>query len=342
MCGTTGNIDFESQSIEQVYVQGVGIQNEDAIVCRPEIGLFAVIDGATALYADLALSGAVAAQAVKTALDGWDGNGGLIDAVMAANRYLGQVTGGDALDKTARPTCCIAAVRVRNDRLEFAQVGDCMAFVEYKHWGTPGQSDSHGKDSPSPRDGTGTRTDFIRQLTHDSVAAFDTHSVQMLVQAWNCRLAADVEQSPDASTPPPRAKDLSSWSVDKQLDVLKEIRSELRPVLARHREMMNVSGGYSVMDGSAEVERFIEHGAINASLISRVLLMSDGLQLPTSKLHTKNGWLGTAMYGFYHGVRSLCSHVLELENQDPGCYVYPRLKPHDDKSGLLVTITDLK
>lgn len=217
-----------------------------------------------------------------------------------------------------------------------------MAFVEYKHRGTPLHSDSHGSDSPSPINGTGTLTNFIRPLTYDSVAAFDSHSVEMLVQAWNCRLAADMELSLDASAPPPRATDVSLWSVDKQLDVLTEIRSELRPVLARHREMMNVSGGYSVMDGSTAAERFIEHGAINASLISRVLLMSDGLQLPANKLHKENGWLGTAMYGFCHGVRSLCNHVLELENQDPGCYVYPRLKPHDDKTGLLVTIKDLK
>jgi hypothetical protein len=440
MSAALRNAGSNSFTVNEVYRQGSGVQNEDAIVCRPEIGLFAVIDGATALAAHPALSGAVAAQSVKAALERWDGSGRLIDAVTDANRYLGQVTGGEALHQTKRPSCCIAAVRMVGERLEFAQAGDCMAFVEYT--GASGEAGFHRPPDVACADqetvpqaqavahagasaaeaarstpvasahpsttagGANTGKAAVRALTHDSVARFDSHSVQMLMEAWETRRAA-AAKVPDVQVPSGTEStaseenvatseaaaecapvnqmtgvDVTAWPVDKQLEVLSEIRAELRPVLARHREMMNVAGGYSVLDGSADAERFIEHGVINASLVSRVLLLSDGLQLPTSKFDKRtgqavgqargesgpkadepgerreqvrqvewvditNGWLGTettgwldtATYAFSYGVDALCQRVLELEKEDPGCYIHPRLKPHDDKSGLLIAIT---
>lgn len=285
-------------STQQVYLQGVGEHNDDAIVYRPEMGLFAVIDGATALNADAALSGAVASNAVKASLEEWDGSGSLIEAVIQANRHLNRVTGGSALTKDRRPSCCITAIRFGVSTLEFAQAGDCMAFVDYQ-----------GAE--------------VRCLTHDSVSPFDSESVRLLVEAWKKRAG-------ESDIP------VSEWPKEKQRAALAAIRNELRPTLANHREMMNVPGGYSVLDGSPEAESFIEHGVINASLVSRVLLLSDGMQLPLRKFCEQDGWLETSQHAFQHGLKSLLDTILAMENEDAGCFTYPRLKQHDDKSGLLI------
>jgi hypothetical protein len=285
--------------------QGVGEVNEDALVVSPGTGLFAVLDGATAL-GELRLPGALAAAAAAEALRDSDPSLPLLSRVHAANdavraassdflrRNGAAACAPDELPGDERSSCGLAAVRLlEGARMEFVHAGDCMAFMQY-------------------------RNGDVRALTYDRIAALDDVAVAAGQQQAVALRSADA-MGPDAAAS------------------VAAMRDHVMPILRRHRRLLNTPGGYAALDGTAGAMQRLETGVVDVGDVTGLLLLSDGLQLPSGS-DAAAVWLDSACYAFERGLAALADHIHALEQSDPACLLYPRLKPADDKSGIQVTL----
>ncbi|SDY20802.1 protein phosphatase 2C domain-containing protein [Salimicrobium album] len=118
---------------------------------------------------------------------------------------------------------------------------------------------------------------------------------------------------------------------------ISEARKEVRSTLIENRALLNTDAGYSVIDGSKEAMKHLESGRLSLKKVTAILLLSDGLMMPTG-LEEADGWEQSANIAFQYGVDRLVSAVEERENDDPECITYPRLKMKDDKTAVLIEI----
>lgn len=146
--------------VDRVTRQGTGLCNEDALMERPEDGLFAVLDGITPLIpwrsADGRTSGAVAAQTVRSYLEGCPATLPLPEMLLRANDCLRQSmeeNGVNLADRGALWGCAGALVRIGPDAVEYGHAGDCLIHAVYE-----------GGE--------------VRELTRDSVATSDGQLLQ--------------------------------------------------------------------------------------------------------------------------------------------------------------------
>lgn len=103
-------------------------------------------------------------------------------------------------------------------------------------------------------------------------------------------------------------------------------------MLKENRNKLNTPNGYGIIDGSSEALSYLECGSVPLINVDKILLLSDGL-----KLHKEeSGWLKSAELAFEKGVAELYQTIQTEEEMDPACYLYPRLKKHDDKTGILI------
>ncbi|PBB05998.1 PP2C family serine/threonine-protein phosphatase [Salimicrobium humidisoli] len=116
---------------------------------------------------------------------------------------------------------------------------------------------------------------------------------------------------------------------------ISEARKAVRSTLIENRSLLNTDAGYSVIDGSKEAVKHLESGRLSLKKVTGVLLLSDGLMMPTG-LEEADGWEQAAAIAFQHGLDRLVSEVEERENNDPECITYPRLKMMDDKTAVLI------
>ncbi len=305
-------------SIEKIYQPGNRPINEDAYVIEEKSGIFSVIDGATGLGG---LSGKTASNILKSALEQGTANETLSMLVLKGNQSLGEASckewsalSGQKRDqvtlpmipKAQRSSCGLAAIKLFQQpetllgKMKYIHAGDCMIFVEY-----------HNGD--------------VRGLTYDHIDKLDHHAIELMVKEWNNRLK-------DGENP-------NSWPSEQIKAAMEDIRLNILPLLQSNRNKLNTSIGYGIVDGSPEVEHFLEGGTINLIDVKQILLLSDGLKLHL-KTSSSFGWEDTAKYAFKFGLSALLQKVLEMETGDPACYEYPRLKQHDDKTGILITLKD--
>ncbi|WP_203553550.1 protein phosphatase 2C domain-containing protein [Bacillus sp. B15-48] len=131
---------------------------------------------------------------------------------------------------------------------------------------------------------------------------------------------------------------LRSKDVEMNESIFQECRGEILDTLVENRRKMNTSEGYGVLDGSRDANEHIEYGLLSLKKVKKILLLSDGLQLPTKKASGQQAWLETASFAFKSGLAQLYNHVHHLETGDPYCLAYPRLKLADDKTGILISL----
>ncbi|TFJ91424.1 hypothetical protein [Lentibacillus salicampi] len=116
-----------------------------------------------------------------------------------------------------------------------------------------------------------------------------------------------------------------------------EAREKVRPTLIKNRSLLNSHNGYGVIDGSAAALNHLEKGTLCLKRVTGILLLSDGLMLPT-KSEENDAWMQTAAIAFDSGLDGLLHEVANRENADPECVIYPRLKVNDDKTGILLDL----
>lgn len=294
------------EHVEIIYKKGANPVNEDEYVVNQEASLFAVIDGATGLNG---LPGHLAATVIKHTFATAAKETPLLETVKTANKNLQneilKITNASTIEqipKSQRSSCGLVAAKIINGlSMEYVHAGDCMMFLQYD-------------DS------------YIRAVTYDHLAKLDTVSIQAMTNEWRKLLKND--EVPN------------SWNPDAIQGALKNIREKIMPILISNRNMLNTQGGYCVLDGSKEAIQFLEHGMIQLHHVKQILFLSDGLVLPNKKASGQEIWEKTAKFAFDKGLDLLAQAVENDENEDPACFHYPRLKPADDKTGILIKLKE--
>lgn len=300
--------------IETVYVKGVAAINEDSYVINEEEGIYAVIDGATGLGG---LSGSMASKIIAQGL--MEGNGELLERVKNGNERLGKEAAFsyESLDaksineipKLHRSTCGLAAIELMRDsgqnlmRMKYAAAADCIIFLLYHN----GQ---------------------IRQINYDYMDSLDGQGIQFEKEQWNALLT--------------KSENPNHWSDLKINQVKNSIHEKTKPILMKNRQKLNTADGYGIIDGSEEALIYLETGTIPLVNVQKILLLTDGMKIHSRRDESiENEWIYSAELAFQFGLNYLLESILEMENNDPACYLYPRFKQHDDKTGILLTIEDV-
>lgn len=91
---------------------------------------------------------------------------------------------------------------------------------------------------------------------------------------------------------------------------------------------------YGVLNGEDEALTFVSHGTIDTDHITDILLFSDGLFPPSSNPELPfDDDLFVTLYQ-KGGLRKVRDYVRSIQQEDPGCYHYPRFKMFDDIGGI--------
>ncbi|WP_080843944.1 hypothetical protein [Cytobacillus gottheilii] len=292
--------------ISTVYTKGIGERNEDAIVLNKEEDIFAVIDGATGLGG---LSGAIAANIIKESLE-QKSDLTLLERVKNGNAMLQQAVeqqyeniSFEQIPKYKRSSCGISAIHIHRDAtgnpafLEYVSAGDCMLFLQFSD-------------------------DSIRQVTYDHIDRLDLAVISKIETKW---------RTLEGTEP------LETLSPERKKQKQTEFRQEEEELLRSNRNKLNTYEGYGIIDGDQKADQFLESGKIPLIAVKQILLISDGLKLHHHRDHpSQNTWIQSAEKAFTDGLQQLEQDIIKTEAADFACIYYPRLKQHDDKSGILL------
>jgi hypothetical protein len=110
------------------------------------------------------------------------------------------------------------------------------------------------------------------------------------------------------------------------------------PLIRAHRALMNRPEGYWILEASGAGLAALEVARFAAVPGERLLLMSDGFYrlVDTYGRHDEAGLLAAAVR---RGLGALRGELRAIEREDPECRRYPRLKPADDATALLLEVT---
>jgi hypothetical protein len=120
----------------------------------------------------------------------------------------------------------------------------------------------------------------------------------------------------------------------------KEARHAVQEELRYNRALMNVEGGYWVLGLDVNAARHLESGMIefdNEQMVQGVLL-SDGLYRLVDTFGVYANDAAFLAASRTKGLSVLLAELRMLEDDDPECRVYPRLKPKDDATGILFNV----
>ncbi|NOU65892.1 hypothetical protein GC096_17800 [Paenibacillus sp. LMG 31461] len=130
-------------NVEKISLQGSGEWNEDALVGNERLNLFGVLDGATSLHPfrgpNKETGGYLASQVIKQYLESLQvedvSDVDLKQLVIQANIRLREnmaEVGIQTSDKSALWTSSLALIRIEDNYIDYAQVGDCMIVAVYQ------------------------------------------------------------------------------------------------------------------------------------------------------------------------------------------------------------------
>jgi hypothetical protein len=107
----------------------------------------------------------------------------------------------------------------------------------------------------------------------------------------------------------------------------------LRDELRRRRARLNQPDGYWMLGIDPRAAAAIEVSALELDAPARVLLASDGLWRLVDHFGRYDA-AGLLAAAFRDGLARLLATLRQLEQDDPECRLVPRVKPHDDATGL--------
>jgi hypothetical protein len=112
---------------------------------------------------------------------------------------------------------------------------------------------------------------------------------------------------------------------------------KLREMILANRRLKNRPGGYDVLADDPACIAFAEIGHRPAADVTHILLASDGLYrlVDTYRVHSAEGLLRAALAD---GLAPLYTALRRIEDADPQCRQYPRLKARDDATALLLEV----
>jgi len=118
---------------------------------------------------------------------------------------------------------------------------------------------------------------------------------------------------------------------------LSEITPRLTPLIRQNRLCKNRPGGYGVLTADAACLAFAETAHRPAAGVTHLLLATDGFYRLVDTYHmlTAGELMEAALE---RGLAPLHAALRRLEESDLECLAFPRLKPRDDATALLVAV----
>lgn len=206
--------------------------SEDAMVLNHHFRVYGVFDGATPLTSFVDSNGRngayLASHLFKSYFEKeFHAEMTLTEGIVQANHKLREEMKANQIDlnrSEERWSTCAAIIKLEQEQISFAQLGDCMILAQY----------GDGK---------------ITTLTKDTVKGISCRA----------KMRRERERRQGLSVP----EESYFQSVKNQL--------------IYNKRMANTPDGYSVANGTEEVKDYIQSGALDASGLKAILLMSDGL-----------------------------------------------------------------
>ncbi len=110
------------------------------------------------------------------------------------------------------------------------------------------------------------------------------------------------------------------------------IKQELMPVIRDIRKQSNIS--YGILNGDERAGNFFSAGKFPLRGVQSVIVFTDGFFIPKENPQEPiNLNMFVELYN-RSGLHGVLKHVRSLENEDPNCWKYPRLKKHDDATAI--------
>jgi hypothetical protein len=189
------------------------------------------------------------------------------------------------------PSAGMVFVRVRENDLEYARLGDCRAILGF------------------------SRNAHVFSTGSSPLQHLDAAILEKMEALRRSDTSMSYEQARRA------------------------VQSDLRA----NRSLLNTEGGYWVLSTDPTAARHMEVGAVSLDGAGpiRGVLVSDGFYrlVDTFGVYQDDATLLHAALG--RGLANMLCELRALEDADPECIAYPRLKPKDDATALLFEIVEL-
>ena len=118
---------------------------------------------------------------------------------------------------------------------------------------------------------------------------------------------------------------------------LQKITPRLTPLIRENRRWKNRPGGYGVLTADPACLAFAETARRPAADVTHLLLATDGFYrlVDTYRMLTASELIQAALE---RGLAPLHAELRRLEDSDPECLAFPRLKARDDATAVLVGV----
>lgn len=115
---------------------------------------------------------------------------------------------------------------------------------------------------------------------------------------------------------------------------MKALVAEFRPQLLRGRNLRNKPGGYGILEANEIAAQFAEYFDLGAP--QDILLCTDGYYRAVDhyELHTDETLIEASLGK--DGAKQVLANVRAIEASDPACQKYPRFKPADDATAVVL------
>ncbi|MHA7580350.1 protein phosphatase 2C domain-containing protein [Paenibacillus vandeheii] len=115
-----------------------------------------------------------------------------------------------------------------------------------------------------------------------------------------------------------------------------EIRTRISQMAQTNRSLANTLAGYTVMNGEPVFGQFVEYGRISRANLLQLYVLSDGMFHFIEHDDDPHKWGRLLARLDDWGIDNEMDHLVCLEKLDPFCAQYPRHKPSDDKSVVII------
>jgi serine/threonine protein phosphatase PrpC len=132
---------------------------------------------------------------------------------------------------------------------------------------------------------------------------------------------------------------IETWRkcIQRGLETKAEILPHVKEQLIANRQKSNTDNGYGVLNGEPEASCYFEYGKINKVGLTHLIMLTDGLFLPAETVPAGiHYWEYISTSIIEKGVEQYTKELIDLEESDPECIIYPRFKKSDDKGGIVI------
>lgn len=113
-----------------------------------------------------------------------------------------------------------------------------------------------------------------------------------------------------------------------------ELWQLVMPQIHAGRRLMNTLNGYSVLNGEPELADHMECGRISRAQLTSLLLFSDGLIDPQREHSYEEDLRQIILKVKSMGLNNYIQWLIQVEESDPECLQFPRVKRSDDKTAI--------